>query len=70
LLEIESFLEVVEDVVVSLGTSSVDDHPFNWAPFLVVMKGLHAIAKLYDHLMKELLLKLQLCHPTLNILIR
>jgi E3 ubiquitin-protein ligase NEDD4 len=70
LLEIESCLEVVKDVVVSLGTSSVDDHPFSWAPFLVVMKGFHAIAKLYDHLMKEFLLKLQVRHPTLNILIR
>lgn len=70
LLEIESCLEEVEDVAVSPGTSSVDDHPFSWAPFLVVLKGLHAIAKLYDDAMEELLLKLQLRRPALNILIR
>jgi hypothetical protein len=29
LLEIESFLEVIEDVMVSPRTSSIDDHPFN-----------------------------------------
>ena len=61
LLEIESFLEVIEDVMVSPRTPSIDDHPFNWAPFFVVLKGLHAIAKLYDDLMEEFLLKLQLC---------
>lgn len=70
LLEIESCLEAVEDVVVAPGTSSVDDHPFSWAPFLVVLKGLHAIAKLYDDAMEELLLKLQLRRSALNILIK
>jgi hypothetical protein len=52
LLEIESFLEVVEDVVVAPGTPSVDDHPFSWAPFLLVLKGFHAIATLYGDLME------------------
>lgn len=70
LLEIDSCLEAVEDVVVAPGTSSVDDHPFSWAPFLVVLKGLHAIAKLYDDAMEELLLKLQVRRSALNILIK
>jgi hypothetical protein len=37
---------------------------------LIVLKDLHVIAKLSGDLIEELLLKLQLCCPALNILIR
>ncbi|XP_057816029.2 E3 ubiquitin-protein ligase UPL5 [Cryptomeria japonica] len=70
LLEIDSCLEAVEDVLVAPGTSTVEDHPFGWTPFLVVLKGLHAIAKLYDEAMEEMLSILKSRHTALNILVR
>lgn len=70
LLEIDSCFEAVEDVLVAPGTSTLEDHPFGWTPFLVILKGLHAIAKLYDEAMEEMLSILKSRHAALNILIR
>eukprot|EP01018_Ginkgo_biloba_P006327 Gb_17176 [translate_table: standard] len=70
LQEIDSCLKALEDVLDAPATSAVEDHSFVWAPFIVVLKGLHAIAKLYEGAMEELLYKLQLRRLALNILIR
>jgi E3 ubiquitin-protein ligase NEDD4 len=51
------------------GTTS-EDRPFGWAPFLVVLKGLHAVAKLYEGAMVDLLEMLRVRRVSLNVLIR
>eukprot|EP01018_Ginkgo_biloba_P037483 Gb_09643 [translate_table: standard] len=45
--EIDSCLKALEDVLDAPAPSATEDHSFGWAPFLIV-KGLHAIAKLYE----------------------
>eukprot|EP01018_Ginkgo_biloba_P018742 Gb_28563 [translate_table: standard] len=46
--EIDSCLKALEDVLDAPTTLATEDHSFSWAPFLVVLKCLHAIAKLYE----------------------
>lgn len=50
--------------------SVLEDRPFGWAPFLIVLKGLHAVAKLYEGAMVDLLEMLRLRRAALNMLIR
>eukprot|EP00252_Welwitschia_mirabilis_P004840 TRINITY_DN1516_c0_g2_i1.p1 TRINITY_DN1516_c0_g2~~TRINITY_DN1516_c0_g2_i1.p1 ORF type:complete len:1132 (+),score=250.60 TRINITY_DN1516_c0_g2_i1:168-3563(+) len=67
--EVDSCFEAVEDVIDSSGQSNLDNHPFGWAPLLVVLKGLHAIGKLFDDRMQKLLAILDLHRSALNVLI-
>jgi hypothetical protein len=74
--EIDSCLEAVglvaerQNESVGPGTTASEERPFGWAPFLVVLKGLHAIAKLYEGAMVDFLDMLLLRRVSLNILIR
>lgn len=74
--EIDSCLEAVGLIVerqnesAGPGVTATEERPFGWAPFLVVLKGLHAIAKLYEGAMIDLLDMLQARRVSLNILIR
>jgi len=74
--EIDSCLEAVGFVVerqnesAGAGVTATEERPFGWAPFLVVLKGLHAIAKLYEGAMVDLLDMLLVRRISLNILIR
>lgn len=52
------------------GSGATEERPFGWAPFLMVLKGLHAIAKLYEGAMVDLLDMLMFRRVALNILIR
>lgn len=76
LQEVDSCLEAVglipERHNESFGPGSTlpEERPFEWAPFLVVLKGLHAIAKLYEGAMANLMEMLLLRRVSLNILIR
>ncbi|XP_024400554.1 E3 ubiquitin-protein ligase UPL5 isoform X2 [Physcomitrium patens] len=76
LLEVDSCLEAVGLVAErqneSYGPDSIvsEDRPFGLAPFLVVLKGLHAIAKLYEGAMADLMEMLLVRRVSLNILIR
>jgi E3 ubiquitin-protein ligase NEDD4 len=75
--EIDSCLEAVGLVVERQlesaggpGVGATEERPFGWAPFLMVLKGLHAIAKLYEGAMVDLLDMLMFRRVALNILIR
>ncbi|CAM6092872.1 unnamed protein product [Calypogeia fissa] len=76
LQEIEKCLKSVEEVaeksLEGSGTVTAEDRerPLGWAPFLVILKGLHAIAKLYEGTMDELLKVLGKRSIALNMLIR
>jgi hypothetical protein len=50
--------------------SPSEERPFALAPFLVVLKGLHAVAKLYEGAMTDLLEMLHMRQSSLNVLIR
>ena len=74
--EIDSCLEAVglvaerQNETVGPGATASEERPFGWAPFLVVLKGLHAIAKLYEGAMVDFLEMLSVRRVSLNILIR
>ncbi|KAG0602413.1 hypothetical protein M758_10G012700 [Ceratodon purpureus] len=74
--EIDSCLEAVglvaerQNESVGPGATASEERPFGWAPFLVVLKGLHAIAKLYEGAMVDFLDMLLVRRVSLNILIR
>ncbi|BBM97696.1 hypothetical protein MPTK1_1g07640 [Marchantia polymorpha subsp. ruderalis] len=81
LREINDCLEAVQSVghggdktqdTQALGLVGPDDRErsLGFAPFLVVLKGLHAVAKLYEGAMEDLLSVLIDKHTALNVLIR
>lgn len=48
----------------------VDEKSFWWAPFLIILKGLHSIARLYRDANNHLQVMIQMHQTTLNMLIK
>lgn len=68
--KIDIWLEAVANTIVEPGPSTREDFPFGWAPFLFILKGLHAIAKLSKDDMEDLLSMLNTRRLALNNLIQ
>lgn len=68
--KIDSCLEAVANIVVEPGPSTREDCPIGWAPFLFILKGLHAIAKLSKDDMEDFLSMLSARRLALNNLIQ